>query len=288
MVRLVNSFSNLARFFSLHPLTCDGQFTAWARFVSWQIRSRIYDEVIISWIDGQRLAVRRGMAAATGNIYVGLFEFSEMLMLLHFLREGDLFLDIGSNIGSFTILASGVSRATTWAFEPDPETVVALKRNTALNELDSRVVIHELALGDINGTVSFTRGLDAVNRVATNGETAVRTVPVVRLDTLVRENRPVMIKMDVEGYEEQVVRGAEELLAGDSLKVIEIETVTTEIEATFNRYDFRRAYYDPFRRALSTKPNGYPAWNALFVRDWNFVAARLIAAPAIEVLGKSI
>jgi FkbM family methyltransferase len=94
------------------------------------------------------------------------------------LREGDLFLDIGSNIGSYTILASGVRRATTWAFEPDPETVGALKRNVTLNDLDSRVVVHELALGDTNGTVTFACGLDTANRVAMNGETAVRTVPV--------------------------------------------------------------------------------------------------------------
>jgi 4'-phosphopantetheinyl transferase EntD len=97
-----------------------------------------------------------------------------------------------------------------------------------------------------------------------------------------------MIKMDVEGYEEPVARGAEGLLAGDSLKLIELETLTTEIEATFNRHSFRRAYYDPFRRALTTEPNDYPASNAVFVRDWEFVAARLIAAQAIEVLGRSI
>ena len=58
-----------------------------------------------------------------------------MALLLHFLRPGDLFLDVGANIGSYTILASGVVRATSWAFEPDPQTSRYLRRNVAINGL---------------------------------------------------------------------------------------------------------------------------------------------------------
>lgn len=156
--------------------------------------------------------------------------------------------------------------------------------NIDLNDLNGRVVVPELALGDTDGTVSFTRGLDTVNRVATGGEASVRTVPIRRLNTLTGNDRPLMIKMDVEG--EPVVRGALGLLAGDNLKVIELETLTAEIETTFDHHGFRRAYYDPFRRALTVTPQR--SSNAVFVRDWEFVAARLAAARAVEVLGRSI
>jgi len=284
----MNSLESIGRLFSTHPLTRNVPLKAWGRFVVWQMRSRIQGEVIFPWIEGQRLAIRRGMTGATGNIYVGLHEFSDMMLPLHFLREGDLFLDIGSNIGSYTVLASGVRRATTWAFEPDPETIRVLRRNVELNGIQDRVTIHELALGDTDGEVSFTRGLDTVNHVATNGETNVHTVPARRLDKLIGANRPLMIKMDVEGFEEPVVRGAKGLLADDSLKVIELETLTEEIETTFNRHGFARAYYDPFHRALSSTPAKMPASNAVFVRDWDFVAARLASAPPVKVLGRSI
>ena len=235
--------ANLARFFSTHPLTRDAPLGAWARFVSWQVRSRMQDEVIIFWVEGQKLAVRRGMTGATGNIYAGLHEFADMMLPLHFLREGDLFLDIGSNIGSYTVLASGVRQATTWAFEPDPETSRILKRNVELNGLNGLATVHELALGDTDGEVSFTCGLDTVNWVATDAEThgKTRTVPVRRLDTLIGANQPVMIKMDVEGYEEAVVRGAKNLIAGDSLKVVELETLTPQIEDAFDNHGFKRA-----------------------------------------------
>jgi hypothetical protein len=100
----MGKFANLAQVFSTHPLTRGAPWKAWIRFVVWQIRSRIHDDLIFSWIEGQRLAVRRGMTGATGNIYMGLHEFCEMMLPLHFLREGDLFLDIGSNVGSYTVL----------------------------------------------------------------------------------------------------------------------------------------------------------------------------------------
>jgi FkbM family methyltransferase len=285
----MGSIANLARFFSTHPLTRDAPLGAWMRFFTWQIRSRMQHEVIFSWIEGQRLAVRRGMTGATGNIYAGLHEFSDMMLPLHFLQEGDLFLDIGSNVGTYTVLASGVRRATTWAFEPDPETIRVLRRNVELNGIQDRVIVHELALGDADGEVLFTRGLDTINRVAANGEANVRTVPVRRLDTLIGASRPLMIKMDVEGFEEHVVRGAKGLLCGESLKVIELETLTAEIQATFSHHGFARAYYDPVRRALTRHSNSnLPSSSAVFVRDWDFVAARLAAAPRVTVLGKSI
>jgi FkbM family methyltransferase len=235
----MGTIANLAHVFSTHPLTRDAPWKAWLRFIVWQIRSRIKDEVVFPWIEGQRLAVRHGMTGVTGNIYMGLHEFCDMMLPLHFLREGDLFLDIGSNIGSYTVLASGIRRATTWAFEPDLETVRALKRNIELNDIQDRVAVHELALGDNDGELSFTCGLNTMNRVATNQEANVRTACVRRLDSIVGANWPLMIKMDVEGFEEHVVRCAKCLLAGESLKLIELETVTTEIAATFNRYSFR-------------------------------------------------
>jgi FkbM family methyltransferase len=232
--------------------------------------------------------VRRGMTGATGNIYAGLHEFCDMMVALHLLREGDLFLDIGSNIGSYTILASGVRRAMTWAFEPDPGTVSALKRNIDLNNLSDRVVVHELALGDRDGKIAFTRGLDTTNRVASDGEPSVRWVSLKRLDTLIGGAQPLMIKIDVEGYEEPVIRGSHRLLARESVKVIELEQLTPEIKINLDRFGFELAYYDPFTRSLSDAPNGPPSSNSLFVRDWKFVAARLATAPFVDVLGRSI
>src|SRR5712691_5879788 len=262
---------DLARSFSTHPLTRSAPFKAWARFVSWQIRSRMHQEIIVPWLGGQSLAVRRGMTGATGNIYFGLHEFADMMLVLHLLREGDLFLDIGANVGSYTVLASGVCRATTWAFEPDPETVRDLKRNIAVNNLNALVTVFELALGSLDGVIPFTVGLGPANRVATAGEENIRTVNRQRLDALIGTRRPVMLKMDVEGHEEEVLRGAQALLASDCLKAVELETVTPVTNQMLISHQFARAYYEPFGRRLVREPTDVSSSNSLFVRDWQFL-----------------
>ena len=187
----MKSLARLHQFFRTHPLTRNATFRAWARFVSWQINSRIRSEVVVPWIFDLRLSVRRGMTGATGNLYCGLHEFFDMMLLLHFLRANDLFLDIGSNIGSYTMLASGGCGASTWAFEPDPEAVASLKRNVELNSLQHLVTVQAIALGSSDCTVPFTVGQDTVNRVANSSDSDVRMVHQRPLNSVIEgRSRP--------------------------------------------------------------------------------------------------
>jgi FkbM family methyltransferase len=280
---------DLGRFFTNHPLTRIAPLKPWGRFVAWQIKSRLQGEVIVPWIAGQRLAVRRGMTGATGNIYVGLHEFVDMMLPIHFLRAGDLFLDIGANIGSYTILASGVCGATTWAFEPDPDSARSLSRNIGINRLSRLVKVYQVALGAVEGEVPFTVGRDTTNKIAAAGDKNARIVRQVTLDSLTEDAEPVMMKMDVEGYEEQVIQGARRLLAKKSLKLIELETVTPNIEQLLSSNKFEKAYYQPFDRSLQRGPIGSIASsNYLFVREWDVVSARLATARAIKIFDHTI
>lgn len=282
------SVADLARFFSTHELTKSNPLGAWRRFASWQIRSLFQDEIDVPWIAGLRLAVKRGMRGATGNIYTGLHELAEMTLLLHFLRDGDLFLDVGANAGTFSVLASGVCGARSWAFEPDPAAAAALRRNTALNGLESLISLHEVALGAEEGEVAFTVGLDTVNRVNPAPGQPSRTVRQTTLSKAAGAERPVMMKLDVEGYEDAVLAGAAAVLSCPSLKVIEIETVTPFSFETLTANGFERIHYDPWTRQLSQHQPKGPRYNALFVRDRSDVQSRLTVARAVEVLGYSI
>jgi len=289
----MGSLVDIEHLFSNHPLTRNAPIKAWARFVSWQIRSRLKEEVIVPWIAGQRLAVRRGMHGATGNIYVGLQEFEDMMLVLHFLRKGDLFLDIGANVGSYTILASGVCRAATWAFEPDPDAVRSLKRNLAINNLNKLVTVYELALGDADDEIPFTVGYDTGNRVASSfGEKNVRMVRQQRLDSLIGGGRPdpiIMIKMDVEGYGEEVLRGARALLANNRLKIIVAEWPTPLIREVLSSHQFTETYYEPFSRKFRLDAGDtFSPHNYLFVRDWEFVNSRVATANHIKIFCHSI
>lgn len=286
---------HFGRSFAAHPLTRDRQLRAWLRFVTWQLRSRLGGDIEVPWIGGRRMVMRRGMTGATGNHYYGLHEFMSMGLALHFLREGDLFLDAGANVGSYTVLASGVCGAHSIAIEPDVDTGRDLQRNIDVNGLENLARVHLVALGPTDGEVHFTIGLDAMNMVVAAAGEGARTVPQRTLDGLVGDGQPAMIKLDVEDYEDQVLSGATSILARPCLKVIALEATTDWSLKLLADLGFERAYYDPFTRVLQRTPNELAfsngKWslsNEFFVRDWDFVAKRLATARPVTVLGKSV
>lgn len=225
------------------------------------------------------------MTGATGNIYFGLHEFADMAILLHFLRPGDVMLDIGANVGSFSVLAAKVSGARVEAFEPAPETLPALRANIAANEVEGLVTVNQFALGDRDGEIEFSVGLDTVNRVGAPGRS--QRVMLRRLDTVAQNLHPVAIKIDVEGFEPQLFAGAEATLRKPTLRLIETETTDATICAQLTRNGFKRRYYDPFTRTLAKASIGIDN-NALFVRDEGWVSERLRTGPQFDILGVPI
>jgi FkbM family methyltransferase len=278
------------RFITRHPLTRDRPVAALGRFVRWQAVSRLRDEVIVPWVGDSKLAIRRGMTGATGNIYCGLHEFADMAFVLHALRPGDLFVDVGANVGTYSVLASKICGASSIAIEPDPGTTQSLCRNIALNAIDDIVEVVEAAVGASEGHSRFTVGLDTCNRVATAGDADVREVRVVPLDKIIGTRQPAIIKMDVEGFEAAVVAGASKTLERRSLLAVLTETDSGGVAETLCAAGFRPARYEPFTRALdvgaATSRGG--AANALFVRDVEALRVRLAAAPKRLILGQAL
>ena len=102
----------IINFINCHPLSRRHKIKAYLRFLYWQISQFIYPhETTYPFVGDTKLLVKKGLAGATGNIYTGLHEFYDMGFLLHFLRKDDLFFDVGANVGSYTVLASGYSNA---------------------------------------------------------------------------------------------------------------------------------------------------------------------------------
>jgi FkbM family methyltransferase len=281
----------ILRFISRHPLASKRPLRAIWNFARWQIESRARSEVEFKWIGGAKLIARRGMTGASGNIYCGLHEFSDMGFLLHLLRPDDLFVDVGANIGSYTVLASAVCGARTVAVEPDPDTAKSLRKNVVVNGIDGQVRIVEAALGEGQGAALFTTGQDTTNHVVAVATAATREVEVRSLDDVLQCDRPVLIKMDVEGYETHVIRGAGKTLRSSLLLAVLIETVDTAVRAELEDAGFRQAAYDPFTRRLSiSAPGPAPAgpYNTLFVRDETACRARLESAVRRDVLGQAL
>ncbi|MFN7135762.1 MAG: hypothetical protein ACK4N5_27060, partial [Myxococcales bacterium] len=107
------------RFLSAHPVASRRLPHALLRWARWQAGSRLLGgAAIMPFVGGAVLAVERGMTGATGNVYAGLHEFEDMAFLLHYLRPNERFVDVGANVGSYSVLAGAVCRARGLAFEP--------------------------------------------------------------------------------------------------------------------------------------------------------------------------
>jgi FkbM family methyltransferase len=271
-----------------HPLNRGRPLSTLGRVAAWQIVSRLRTEIEFEWIEGAKLVVSHGMTGATGNIYCGLHEFVEMSFLLHLLRPNDLFLDVGANIGSYTILAASVCKARAIAFEPDPDTARVLRGNIAINHLSALADVREAALGGAHGQIAFTVGLGPMNRVAGPGDKSAQVVPITRLDDILDAETPTLIKMDVEGFEEQVLSGASRVLGSPSLLAVQSELCTPMVRNTLESFSFKQRFYDPFTRTLRPTPFGFRTSNALFIRDTELVTERLVQAPLRMVRGKAL
>jgi hypothetical protein len=116
--------------FIRHPLNREHKLQAIIKFLRWQIGSRIAPGAIVyQWVNGSKFIVRPGETGLTGNVYCGLHEFADMAYVLHVLEPDDLFIDIGANVGSYTILACAAKQARGYCFEPIPSTFEKLMEN---------------------------------------------------------------------------------------------------------------------------------------------------------------
>jgi len=287
------------RYLSSHPLTRDRKLAAYWRFIKWQAGTRLFPfPVLYPFVAGTSLLVRKGMAGATGNIYAGLHEFSEMGFLLHLLRPEDLFGDIGANIGAFSVLASGVAGAGSISAEPVLSTFLHFKNNVAVNDLESKVQLHNCGVGAEPGKLYFTRDLDTINHVAVEGEMnskEVDAVDIITLDQLFPSRAPVLLKIDVEGFEMSVLQGAKRLLNESGLKAIIIELngacgrygiKEEDIHQLLLSYGFRPMSYLPLDRKLESLVTFDPHGNTIYIRDEAWVKERLNSAKKRNILNK--
>jgi len=235
------------------------------------------------------------MKGAAHFISPGLCEFEQMAFTAHFLRPGDLFLDVGANLGAYTLLASGVAGATGIAVEPCLGTYQSLVRTLKLNDLQDRVTPMNIALGSKTGSIQLTQGLGTENFVSTSATSQGQAeVPVATLDQVAAERTPFFLKVDVEGYESEVIAGASKTL--EHLQGMIIERAQnasrygfdeSKLHGSIRSRGFKPYTYEPFKRQLKPLPNDAHG-NIIYLRDEAEAAQRLREAPTFAFRGFKI
>ena len=130
--------------------------------------------------------------------------------------------DVGANIGIFSLYSTVYDTKVVYAFEPVKETYDILVENIKRNELENRIIPINKGLGDVEERkmISYTCGGDEGAYIIPRSESGVnkpkiQEIKVITLDDFVKENnieRIDFIKMDTEGYEENILLGAKETI----------------------------------------------------------------------------
>lgn len=295
-IRWLRQTYSQARAIADHPVHRGQGWRSVARWKRLTLGRRLIDGYpVVRYVEDAVLAWPRGATSVEICAKYGLGEFHDMAFCLHMLRPEDLFCDVGANAGVYTILASKAAGARCVAMEPVPRTFSLLMQNVWANEVADRVEARQCGVGRAPATLNFTASLWSFNHVVRQAGENTVAVPVEALDSILAGRVPRIIKIDVEGFEGEVIAGARETLSHPDCTVVIVELVGalkkfgTDRETVARQmrdFGYEAYWYDPDSRALVDVGTPAPMrWNQIFVRDLALVQERVASARRFRVHG---
>jgi|HubBroStandDraft_4_1064222.scaffolds.fasta_scaffold153477_2 FkbM family methyltransferase len=211
------------------------------------------DEISVDFRGVKLTALTRDATIVPGLVG-GFYEKIELDVFEQISKSSSTIIDVGANIGLYSCIAAshGPESRTVVAFEPVPENLRYLRLNLEQNTLPARVVVEEKAVGESAGDVRIylaegsigTHSPSAKNAL---GSTTYISAPMVTLDEYAAEylHCPVdVLKVDVEGYEGAVLRGASNILHRDHPTLF-VEFVPRHLEnCEFSPVDFLNMIFE--------------------------------------------
>ncbi|MEY2490043.1 MAG: hypothetical protein QOC70_1985 [Verrucomicrobiota bacterium] len=164
----------------------------------------------------------------------GFYELGLTNHLARHAAKGGLLVDVGANMGYFSLLWAGLNpSATVVAFEVSPRNLDLFRNNVKKNHLEGRITVFPKAAGDHAGTMSFDPGpVEQTGWGTISARALVNSIPVsmVRLDEQLPGVRIDVLKIDVEGADTLVLFGCERLLKSQNIKIIYFEQNPEKME----------------------------------------------------------
>jgi FkbM family methyltransferase len=213
-------------------------------FTGWHVWKRLIRvPIVISFFNGLRFVTYPDCGISSAVVYHRIPDYRNITFLREQAQGGTL-LDIGANVGSVSLLlADRIGHAL--LFEPNPIAARRARENLLLNNLPFEV--HEEALSDTAGEIEFEDGggTSTCNRTVVGFSTSVPTRKAIRVtfDEFVSARGafrlPVtLVKIDVEGHENAVLRGMEKFLAVQRPRLIMFEYLQrTNLAETLRLFD---------------------------------------------------
>lgn len=183
------------------------------------------------------------------------------------IRPGDVFYDVGANVGAYSLIAAKVTgnAARVYAFEPAPASFHDLTRNAALNGCADSIVAVPVALWSEDTPLTMPAGqpAGAARHLITVEEAPGGTAVLgMRLDTLVQSFAlpiPTHAKIDTDGHELEVLRGAERTLSDPEWRsiIVELDRADTARNAEIKRL-LTKAGFDQGHRHEREPTSNFP------------------------------
>ena len=280
-----------------HRMSVRGsRYKAIYRFLKWQLIEKPFHKntgIEKEWFDGRKLMLYSGRTAATGNYYLGLMEYMEMAFCLSYTTSTDFFIDCGANVGVYSILLGPECRGGI-ALEPGSDTFAILEENLRVNKLKNVTAVKKGA-GAKNEQLLLTKGNDTTNHVVKQNNleglssNIYETIEIVTLDSLRPAGGVTLLKIDVEGMEKSVLKGAHNLLVSNELNVVILETFgRKELHDIMINYGFKLCTYSPEERELVVCEKNRMINNGIDVKDVGLAQKRIKGKKEYKILGVSI
>ena len=166
-------------------------------------------------------------------------------------KPGDYVFDVAANIGNHTLYLAAIAKCNLFSFEPNKGLCDALNQSVELNGLNKQVLVHQVGVGAKSGVGKFDH-LDKANLGAQSittilGNASEAEFEIIALDNLERNFQVRVLKIDVEGMEIAVLKGAKELISKDMpLLYIECQSEAhfAEIHKWVTQYGY--VFWDTF------------------------------------------
>lgn len=195
----------------------------WLRICNKGIQMRYDDRYVIDLLPNE--------GASRLTFYFGLSEPDLFRLYDEFIKPGMIVFDVGANIGLHSLyIANRVAPSgKVFSFEPVRNIFLRLKSHVLNNKVNN-ISLHNCALGEKPGVLSFSENREDTSRSfvfhADESTTEELLAPVETIDRFVKQNdiRHInFLKIDVEGFEENVLRGADESLSASIIDIIQVE-----------------------------------------------------------------
>jgi len=266
----------------------------------WDNALKNKEEKLIKYFDGNVKLYCYTDSFLSGLIYTDLFEEAELEFIRRYLKKGDIFVDIGANIGFFSMNAAMCigDAGKVISFEPTPKTFIRLQENVKLNNLRN-LRAFQMAVSEKDEQLEFTISMDghdgwnSLTKPSSGTIVEKAKVDCIQIDSIKKIDpdfqNAALIKIDIEGWELFALKGGSQFLSQENAPSLLIEfteqnaanagTSCKEIYKYLNFLGYELYRFDEIEKKLILYPieSNYDYVNLIATKSFDQAMQRLKA-----------